>query len=73
MTPIAPPQDVGIDDEIVVRTTLRQILRNRNIGALSTRIEFFNHGAEVGIAWFSAIRMTTEEFSLAEATFNLSE
>lgn len=73
MTPVGAPQDVGLDDEIVVRTTLRQILRHRNHGTFPTRVEFFIHGADVGVAWYTAIRMTAEEFRLAEAAFNLSE
>ena len=64
---------VNLDDEIVIKTTLRKLLRMQKERPGDVEIQSFNHGDRVGIRWQVAVQMSARDFKLSQATFNLTE
>lgn len=63
----------NLDDEIVIKTTLRNLLRMQKEGSGGVLVKSFNYGDRVGIQWQIAVQMSARDFQLAQATFNLTE
>ena len=64
---------INLDDEIVVKTTLRKLLRMQKERPGDIQAQSFDHGTRVGIRWQVAVQMDARDFQLARAAFNLTE
>jgi len=64
---------IGLDDEIVVKTTLRKLLRMQKERPGDVTIQSFDYMERVGIRWQVAVQMSARDFQLAQAAFNLTE
>lgn len=63
----------NLDDEIVIKTTLRNLLRMQKEGSGGVLVKSFNYGSRVGIRWQVAVQMNARDFQLAQAALNLTE
>ncbi|PTT35470.1 hypothetical protein DBR23_23485 [Acidovorax sp. HMWF018] len=64
---------VNLDDEIVIKTTLRKLLRIQKERPGDVTIQSFDYMERVGIRWQVAVQMSARDFKLSQATFNLTE
>lgn len=64
---------INLDDEIVIKTTLRNLLRMQKERPGDVLIQSFNYGDRIGIRWQVAVQMSARDFKLSQATFNLTE
>lgn len=63
---------VNLDDEIVIKTTLRKLLRMQKEHPDDITILYFDYMERVGIRWQVAVQMSARDFQLSQATFNLT-
>lgn len=64
---------IGLDDEIVIKTTLRKLLRMQRERPGDVEVALFDGATRTGIRWRVAVQMDSRDFQLAQATFNLTE
>ena len=62
-----------LDDEIVIKTTLRKLLRMQKERPGDVTVRTFDHMERVAVQWQVAVQMSARDFQLARATFNLME
>ena len=64
---------INLDDEIVVKTTLRKLLRMQKERPGDIQVQSFDFMNRVGIRWQVAVQMDARDFQLSQAAFNLTE
>ena len=64
---------VNLDDEIVIKTTLRKLLRMQKERPDDVTIQPFDYMERVGIQWRVAVQMHARDFQLSQAALNLTE